>query len=103
VNRRQFIKLISSSALAAYALDPERLLWIPGEKKIFIPPERKLIYAAEIAENELHSFGVAVSDLSELHKFMYEVIEGQLYKHMGVNYKNVQIFETIKGLHYAPE
>jgi hypothetical protein len=103
MNRRQFIKLISSSAIAAYALDPEKLLWVPGEKTIFIPPERRLIYAAEISENELHSFGVAVTDLSELHKFMYEVIEGKMYKHMGVNYKNVQIFESIKGLHYEPD
>ena len=103
MNRRQFVKLIASSAMAAYALDPERLLWIPGEKKIFIPPERKLIYAAEIAESELNSFGVAVADLSEFHKFMYEVIEGPLYRHRGISYKNIQIFETIKGLHYEPE
>ena len=36
VNRRSFLGL-SSAALAAFALDPERLLWVPGAKTILIP------------------------------------------------------------------
>ena len=34
MDRRQFIR----SLAVAMALDPERLLWIPGQKTIFIPP-----------------------------------------------------------------
>lgn len=33
MNRRAFL-----STIAAATLDPERLLWEPGKKKIFIPP-----------------------------------------------------------------
>ena len=103
MNRRKFIKLITSSALAAYALDPDKLLWVPGEKTIFIPPERRLIYASEVLESELHSFGVAVCDLNELHSFMYQTIEGQPYKDRGQTYRHIEIYEQIKGLHYEPE
>lgn len=34
MNRRSFLSLLST----AMVLDPERLLWIPGKKTIFIPP-----------------------------------------------------------------
>lgn len=103
MDRRQFIKLIASSAVAAYALDPDKLLWVPGEKKIFIPPAKRLIYASELLESELNSFGVAVRDLSEFHSFFYNVIEGQPYKDRGQTYRHVEIYEEIKGLHYEPE
>lgn len=103
MHRRQFIKLITNSALAAYALDPDKLLWVPGEKKIFIPPEKRLIYASELLESELNSFGVAVRDLSEFHSFFYKVIEGQPYRERGQTYRHVEIYEHIKGLHYEPD
>jgi hypothetical protein len=34
MNRRSFLSLFAAAAV----LDPEKLLWIPGKKKIFIPP-----------------------------------------------------------------
>lgn len=36
ISRRGFFGLLAAAA----AVDPERLLWIPGRKKIFIPPAR---------------------------------------------------------------
>jgi hypothetical protein len=36
MNRRGFLRLFSAAA-ATVAIDPERLLWVPGTKKIFIP------------------------------------------------------------------
>lgn len=39
MQRRDFLKILASSATAAYTMDWEKLLWVPGEKKIFIPPE----------------------------------------------------------------
>jgi hypothetical protein len=36
IGRRAFLGL-SSAALAAFALDPERLLWRPGARTIFLP------------------------------------------------------------------
>lgn len=103
MHRRQFIKLITSSALAAYALDPEKLLWVPGEKKIFIPPARKLIYASELLESELAHFGIAVRDLAEFNSFFYNVVEGLPYRERGQTYRHIEIYEEIKGLHYEPE
>lgn len=36
MNRRGFLGSLSA-ALSLAALDPEKLLWVPGKKKIFIP------------------------------------------------------------------
>ncbi len=37
IDRRQVLRLLLSGAAAA-AVDPDSALWIPGRKKIFIPP-----------------------------------------------------------------
>ena len=37
MNRRQLLGTLLGAA-AGLVLDPERLLWIPGQRKIFIPP-----------------------------------------------------------------
>ncbi len=37
MNRRGFLGA-AAAAVAALAIDPERLLWVPGAKTIFIPP-----------------------------------------------------------------
>lgn len=42
MNRRSFLSSAIAS-VAALAIDPERLLWVPGAKKIFIPPSRSLV------------------------------------------------------------
>ena len=36
MNRRELLKLIASGAIG-HTLDLDRLLWVPGAKKIFIP------------------------------------------------------------------
>lgn len=36
MNRRDFLKYLLATPIAA-ELDVEKLLWVPGEKKIFIP------------------------------------------------------------------
>ena len=38
ISRRGFLAAIAASLVA----DPERLLWVPGKKKIFIPPQRSI-------------------------------------------------------------
>jgi len=37
MNRRRFLATLCAGA-AGFALDPERLLWVPGKKTIFLPP-----------------------------------------------------------------
>jgi len=41
MNRRGFLGTLLAAA-AAEAADPERLLWVPGARKIFVPPAREL-------------------------------------------------------------
>jgi hypothetical protein len=38
MNRRGFLESLLGGTVAAAQLDIEKLLWVPGEKKIFIPP-----------------------------------------------------------------
>lgn len=47
MERRHFLRSITAG-LAAAALDPEKLLWIPGQKTIFIPPPLRHITGTEI-------------------------------------------------------
>ncbi len=42
MKRRNFLAM-AATALAGLAIDPEKLLWTPGAKKIFIPQLRKHI------------------------------------------------------------
>lgn len=44
MNRRAFLSTLAAG-LAGAALDPERLLWVPGQKTIFIPaiPASRLV------------------------------------------------------------
>lgn len=37
LSRRSFFRSVVAAGVAA-TIDPEELLWIPGKKKIFIPP-----------------------------------------------------------------
>lgn len=39
MNRRSFLGF-GLTALAAAAMDPERVLWEPGKRTYFLPPER---------------------------------------------------------------
>jgi len=51
-NRRLFLGALLGAA--AVAADPERLLWVPGKKKIFIPPPLRAptLYEAGYREGE---------------------------------------------------
>ncbi len=50
MNRRGFLKWLAAGTAAivgAGEIDVDRLLWVPGEKTIFLPPEKKLVDGAE--------------------------------------------------------
>jgi len=44
MNRRGFLGAIAAALVA----DPERLLWVPGKKKIFIPPPPKTYWQSGV-------------------------------------------------------
>lgn len=48
MNRRAFFRLVGAGA-AGLVLDPERLLWVPGAKTIFLPSPT--IYTGHTAGN----------------------------------------------------
>lgn len=42
MNRRGFLQTLGA-ALVGATLDPERLLWVPGQKTIFLPPVQPIV------------------------------------------------------------
>lgn len=47
MNRRAFFQRAAIGA-AALAVDPERLLWTPGAKTIFVPPAPRIVTGTEL-------------------------------------------------------
>jgi len=51
LTRRGFLQTLATAAAAVAAydvIDPERLLWVPGQKAIFLPPVNRLVELAPI-------------------------------------------------------
>lgn len=46
MKRRAFLQLATAAA-ASFALDPERLLWVPGQRTIFLPTPRPFALVGE--------------------------------------------------------
>jgi hypothetical protein len=49
VDRRSFLRWAAAAIAAGTVLDPERLLWVPGAKTIFLP-DPTIVEAATMAE-----------------------------------------------------
>ena len=60
INRRTFLSL-SATSLAAFALDPERLLWRPGAKTFFLPTPSTVRYYDAINDFGVVRLGCEVS------------------------------------------
>jgi len=53
VNRRAFLGTLAAG-LAGIALDPERLLWVPGQKRIFLPsPSPSLVTSTALTKGDV--------------------------------------------------
>ncbi len=52
MTRRGFFAALIS-AVAGATLDPERLLWVPGRKTIFIPPSRNVFVSPDWIAREM--------------------------------------------------
>ena len=77
MNRRTFIQLLSAGVVG-FELDPERLLWTPGQKTIFIPPPRVVpltIYGIPYHEcNGAVGSWLGISRIAGVHKELSELI-----------------------------
>jgi hypothetical protein len=56
MNRRGFLTSLGAAA-AAFALDPERALWVPGAKTISIPAVRVVLAPPFLALGDIVTFG----------------------------------------------
>lgn len=56
MNRRSFLSLIPA-ALAGATLDPERLLWVPGQKTLFLPSARVAFSTTEVISALKYTYG----------------------------------------------
>jgi hypothetical protein len=77
MNRRELLKLISMGALG-HALDVDKLLWIPGQKTIFLPPVRPGMDISQIVAIELERILPKVRDLFTRDTVFYEHILKEL-------------------------
>lgn len=57
MKRRSFLKFLLATSLAA-VIDYEKLLWIPGEKTIFIPSPKQVEFMNLILETPIPLFGI---------------------------------------------
>jgi hypothetical protein len=97
VNRRRFIQIVSSSAVSAYAFDLDKLLWVPGQKTIFVPPPRQLIFASEVTALEWERTMDIVKEIYEKDNLLYQVLaDSPKYKHETGDYKTIQIYHGYK-------
>lgn len=62
MDRRDFLKRLAGAAaigtaavVAGIDLDPERLLWVPGKKTIFLPPAKPLVTDAATVAREFQA------------------------------------------------
>ena len=62
MNRRDMLRLFTSGAVGAMVLDPEKLLWVPGEKTIFLPSPA--VIAAEDAVYSVWVLAVRIDNLA---------------------------------------
>lgn len=99
IDRRRFLQILAGSAAAPFAFDMEKLLWVPGEKTIFIPPPRELVYAGEVWASDyvrgryLDMMSTFIASAGR----MYEVEEVRTYRHQTGDYKSIKIY-----LNYNP-
>lgn len=75
MNRRGFIGALSA-VLTGAVLDPEKLLWHPGARTIFIPPARLLIPPQELIREMLitlqNNLMLAKATRGEYGKFFHD-------------------------------
>ena len=73
MNRRQLLKTLVAG-LATTVIDPEKLLWVPGEKKIFILNGIRRPTEAEILALEWERVIPQIRNLFERDSYFYSQI-----------------------------
>jgi hypothetical protein len=74
MNRRDFLKLLLSAPIA-YQLDIEKLLWVPGEKTIFLPSPKKILSMSEIIAIEMERILPKLASVFERDEVFYRLLK----------------------------
>lgn len=70
MNRRAFLSTLAAG-LAGAALDPERLLWRPGAKAIFLPPKPSLLAPIGLTRGDVFT----IEGVYAINPMTYEPVE----------------------------
>ena len=81
MNRRQLLKLLGLGVIG-HTLDVDRLLWVPGAKKIFIPEPR--FSEAQIVAIELERVLPKVKELFERDIYFFQNLYSNSPRCLGV-------------------
>lgn len=73
MNRRQFLELLIAGGVGL-TLDPDRLLWVPNQKKIFIP-SGKILTESQIIAAEWNRILPHVRHLFERDDTFYHMLD----------------------------
>jgi hypothetical protein len=77
LNRRAFISLLMSSA-AAHTLDIDKLLWIPGQKTIFLPSKSiHRLTESQIIALEIERLTPRIKELFERDDVFYTTLRSR--------------------------
>ena len=77
VNRRELLKLIALGVVGHNIdYDIDRLLFVPGERTIFIPPTDSFTYS-QIVEIEMRRVANKLSSLFERDALFYKIMENK--------------------------
>ena len=84
-----------SGVIASHELDIDKLLWIPGEKKIFLPSYPQHISMAQIVDIELQRVLPKIRTLFERDDYFYAVIRKQNKLIIEGSSESVPVQETV--------
>lgn len=95
MNRRAFL----ATLMAGASLDPEKLLWIPGRKKIFIPAAPRyewMSFGGQRAFLNYNTYGTLIASCSA---FLKDTKTGEVQMYLGTP---SQLLRVVGDIAYAP-
>src|SRR5258708_2049208 len=93
MHRRSFLHFLLATPLAA-VIDYEKLLWIPGEKTIFIPSPKQVEFMNLIIETPISLFGIPYHENDgSIGRWM------RFERDIEYSYKKISLADAIKDGH----
>jgi hypothetical protein len=77
MNRREFIKGVLLAVAATHDFDVERMIWVPGEKTIFIPSPNHGITMSEIVAVEMERVLPKIREMFERNDTFYAELQNR--------------------------